>query len=295
MGYEMPDYQRILQRSVNYIESRLQEDLVLEEIAEHAGFSLYHFMHVFAIFTGYTLKGYIRQRRLSEAAKTLLTGEDYINELTRKFGFTSVEAFIRAFKKQFNITPQEYRKKNQLIDYIPKMRVQICLQNQGGFMVKYQVREMPALTIIGRRGLVKHSETAVTIDRMLAEFKELNKAQHFTEEKTVIGVCLYDDRFFDMEPGPDDEWYYLVGYLAKADEAVPAGFERHDVAPLRYAVFTHQGNLSNLCNTYRYICTDWISSVDYEWYPADELDFYDERYNAADAENSEYDLYIAIK
>lgn len=291
----MPDYQRILQNSVNYIEKRLQEPIELEDVADRAGFSLFHFMRVFADFTCYTLKDYIRQRRLSEAAKTLLNSDEYIYELIEKFGFTSVEAFIRAFKKQFHVTPQEYRKRNQLIDYIPKMRVQICLQKQGGFMVKYQIREMPALTVIGRKGLVKHNETSETIDRMIAEFKELNSKNHFTDEKAVVGVCLYDDRFFDKEPSPDDEWYYFVGYLAKENDPVPQGFERHNVPALRYAAFTHPGNLSNLCQTYRYICIDWISSVDYEWYPADELDFYGERYNADDPENSEYELYIAIK
>ena len=291
----MPDYQRILQGSVNYIERHLLEEIELEMIAERSGFSLFHFMRVFTIFTGYTLKSFIRQRRLSEAAKELLSTNSYIYDIVERYGFTSVEAFIRAFKKQFKTTPQEYRKRNQLIYYIPKMRVQICLQNQGGFMVKYQIKEMPELTVIGRRAMVISSETSATIDRMIAEFKELNRKKNYTDEKTVVGICLYDSRFFDKQPEPDDEWQYMVGYLGSAEETVPPGFERYQVGAQRYAVFTHPGNLSNLCKTYRYICIDWISNVEHEFYPADELDFYDERYDAGDAEKSEYDLYIAIK
>jgi AraC family transcriptional regulator len=290
----MADYQRILQSSVNYVEQRLKQTIELEDVSDRAGLSLYHFMRVFAGFTGYTLKGYIRQRRLSEAARELLAGAEYVYDLAEKFGFTSVEAFIRAFKKQFKLTPQEYRKQNQLIYYIPKMRVQICLPDQGGFMVKYQIKEMPPLSVIGRKQKVKSKETSATIDRMVAEFKELNQAEHLTSEETVVGICFHDPRFFEQQPAPDDEWWYMVGWLAKPEENVPKGFEAYEVSAQRYAVFTHPGNLSNLGKTYRYICLDWISSVDHEFAPADELNFYDNRYNAQQAESSEYELYIPI-
>lgn len=290
----MADYQRILQGSVNYMERRLLEDIELEDVAEHAGLSLYHFMRVFTGFTGYTLKGYIRQRRLSEAARELLSSETYIYDLADRYGFTSVEAFIRAFKKQFKLTPQEYRKQNQLIYYIPKMRVQICLPDQGGFMVKYQIKEMPPLTIIGKNQKVRSSETSETIDRMIADFRELNQKNNFTSDDTIVGICFHDPRFFDQQPAPENEWLYMIGYLAKDEDNVPKGLMKYQISAQRYAVFTHPGNLSNLGKTYRYICIDWISSVDHEFAPADELNFYDSRYNAKQSEMSEYELYIPI-
>ncbi|MDP8220144.1 MAG: AraC family transcriptional regulator [Candidatus Stygibacter frigidus] len=290
----MADYLRILQSSVNYMEQRLLQEIELEDIAERVGLSLFHFMRVFAGFTGYTLKGYIRQRRLSEAARELLEGDAYIYDLAEKYGFTSVEAFIRAFKKQFKLTPQEYRKQNQLIYYIPKMRVQICLPDQGGYMVKYQIKEMPPLTVIGRKQKVRSSETSETIDRMIAEFRELNQKNNYSNDETIVGICFHDPRFFDQQPAPEDEWWYMVGYLAKNEDIVPEGLEKYQVSAQRYAVFTHSGNLSNLGKTYRYICLDWISSVDHEFAPADELNFFDNRYDAEQADKSEYELFIPI-
>ncbi len=290
----MIDYRRVLQGSVNFVEQKLYDNIQLEEVAERAGLSLYHFMRVFMMFTGYSLKGYIRARRLSEAAKKLLKSDEYIYNIGCQYGFGTVEAFIRAFKKQYGLTPQEYRKRNQLIDYIPKMRVQICLQKPGGNMVKYQIREMPELTVIGRKQKVISSETTETLNRLLREFRADNARKCWTYEKTVVGICFHDPRFFDKQPEPDDDWWYMVGYLGQADEPVPEELERYQVKAQRYAVFTHPGNLSNLGKTYRYICLDWIREVDYEFYPGDELNFYSERYDAENAENSEYDLYIPI-
>jgi AraC family transcriptional regulator len=152
-------------------------------------------------------------------------------------------------------------------------------------MVNYQIKEMPQLTVIGKKQKVVSKKTSETIDRMVREMRELMAEHGYGSEKTVAGVCFHDPRFFDRQPEPDDEWWYMTGWLAAADELVPEGFERYRIEPQRYAVFTHQGNLSNLGKTYRYICLDWISEVDYEFYPADELNLFSEKYDPEDAES----------
>ena len=98
----MPDYNRALNSSVNFIEHNLKNRFEMEDVAERAGFSLFHFMRVFYSFTGYTLKGYIRERRLSESARELLESNRQVQELANEYGFESSETFIRAFKKEFN-------------------------------------------------------------------------------------------------------------------------------------------------------------------------------------------------
>lgn len=291
----MSDYQRILQSSIFYIEKRLLQDIDLESVAEWSGFSLYHFMRVFSIFTGYTLKGYIRTRRLSEAARELLQKNEYIYKTAQKYGFNSVESFIRAFKRQFGLTPQKYRKRKQLIGFIPELRVEIHPEIQGGFMVKYQIKEMPRLTVIGKKEKIKSRETSQKINLMVEEMRDYLLSNKISDNKTVAGICFHDPRFFDKQPEPDDEWWYMTGWLASEDTDVPHGMEKYHVPAQRYAVFTHKGNLSNLGKTYRYICLDWIRKVDYQFYPADELNFFSEKYNGANSESSEYKLYIPIK
>ena len=127
----MPDYNRALNSSVNYIEQNLKNRFEMEDVADRAGFSLFHFMRVFYSFTGYTLKGYIRERRLSDAARELLRSNKKVLELATEYCFESSETFIRAFKKEFKETPNQFRKKKQLIKYTPRLKEQICRITKG--------------------------------------------------------------------------------------------------------------------------------------------------------------------
>ena len=61
------DYKHIVQRSIDYIEENLKTKLTTDELAEHAGFSLFHYYRVFQQFTGMPVMQYIVRRRLAHA------------------------------------------------------------------------------------------------------------------------------------------------------------------------------------------------------------------------------------
>lgn len=98
-----------IQYSIDYIESHLQEDLTLEQIAEHAGFSPYHFHRLFRRTTGMNIADYLRQRRLSQASVLLLHSTTPILDIAMHCHFESQEAFTRAFKKLYGLPPGRYR------------------------------------------------------------------------------------------------------------------------------------------------------------------------------------------
>lgn len=100
-------------RSIEYIESHLKEDLLLEEIAEHVGYSLFHFIRKFNAVVKMSPKDYIMRRKLTEAMKALQEDSVRILDVALDYGFGSHEAFSRAFKRVFNITPQSYKKTNE--------------------------------------------------------------------------------------------------------------------------------------------------------------------------------------
>ncbi|WP_199616197.1 VOC family protein [Paenibacillus alkalitolerans] len=59
---------------------------------------------------------YIRKRKLTKASYDILTSHNAkILDIALKYGFSSEEAFIRAFKKQFGVTPGSYRTNRQVI------------------------------------------------------------------------------------------------------------------------------------------------------------------------------------
>jgi AraC family transcriptional regulator len=93
------------------VESRLRENPKLDDIAAETGFSRYYLSRLFAEETGASFASYVRGRRLSEAAKELLSGAPDILSVAIGAGYGSHEAFTRAFRDQFGMTPEEVRKR----------------------------------------------------------------------------------------------------------------------------------------------------------------------------------------
>lgn len=100
-----------IQRVLNYIEEHLKEELDNTMLAQIAGYSEYHFLRIFRKNIGLTPADYIRKRRISEIVCRI--GEERpISDIAFEYGFNSKENFTRAFKKEHNILPTEFKTVN---------------------------------------------------------------------------------------------------------------------------------------------------------------------------------------
>jgi len=97
------------QKALWYIESHLGKALTLDEIAAVAGISRFHMVRAFAAATGCSVMRYVRARRLTEAARALAAGAPDILSLALDADYGSHEAFTRAFRDHFGITPEAVR------------------------------------------------------------------------------------------------------------------------------------------------------------------------------------------
>lgn len=102
---------RAVEHVIWLIESRLGENPKLDDIAEETGLSRFYISRLFADEKGVTFSAYVRGRRLSEAAKELLTGAPDILSVALGAGYGSHEAFTRAFGDQFGVTPEAMRQR----------------------------------------------------------------------------------------------------------------------------------------------------------------------------------------
>lgn len=98
-----------IQKSIDYIEKHLCESLKLGDIAKQSHFSEFHFHRIFRKTTGKTVMEYVRERRLSEAAKELEETDEKITDIAFKYQFSSEEVFSRTFKKFYYTSPRNYR------------------------------------------------------------------------------------------------------------------------------------------------------------------------------------------
>lgn len=104
--------QAIVDEIDNCIKNRKDETLTLKVLSDKSGYSEFHFTRKFREISGMQLKDYLRYRKLAFALKEVRDTEKGILEIALDYGFSSHEAFTRAFKAAYGITPSKYRKKN---------------------------------------------------------------------------------------------------------------------------------------------------------------------------------------
>src|SRR6266704_6487444 len=97
------------QKALWFIESHLADALTLDEIAGAGGISRFHMVRAFGAATGLSVMRYVRARRLSEAARALANGAPDILTLALDADYGSHEAFTRAFRDHFGVTPVAVR------------------------------------------------------------------------------------------------------------------------------------------------------------------------------------------
>lgn len=103
--------QQIINRIDVCINSKNDESLALSILAQDLGYSEYHFSGKFKEISGMQFRDYLRYRKLALSLRQLRETEDSILNIALDYGFSSNEAFTRAFKDAYGITPSEYRQK----------------------------------------------------------------------------------------------------------------------------------------------------------------------------------------
>ena len=100
-----------LDRVLAYIDSNYDKKLTLDDVADVANYSPYHFTRFFKDTTGMTFNEYLNSVRVKIAEEHLLDEDTPITEVAYISGFNSIQTFNRVFKKSKGCTPTEYRKK----------------------------------------------------------------------------------------------------------------------------------------------------------------------------------------
>jgi AraC family transcriptional regulator len=104
------DYQQRILRVLTHIQEHLDEALDLEELAQVACFSSFHFHRIFAAMTGETIADHVRRLRLERAAIELRSGAKQVIQVALDAGYEAHEAFTRAFKAAYGVSPAEFRR-----------------------------------------------------------------------------------------------------------------------------------------------------------------------------------------
>lgn len=109
----MLEWQRYVQQLVDEIDGCIRkksdDTLTLTYLAQKLGYSEYHLSRKFKEISGMQFRDYLRYRRLAFALKDVRDSNRSLLDIAMDYGFSSNEAFTRAFKEAYGITPSEYR------------------------------------------------------------------------------------------------------------------------------------------------------------------------------------------
>jgi AraC family transcriptional regulator len=114
-----------VQRAIWFVEGHLGEPFSLDDVAGVAGLSRFHLVRAFGQVTGRSVMRYVRARRLTEAARVLAGGAPDILSVAFDAGYGSHEAFTRAFREQFGLTPERLREQGcaRTLDLVEPIRL----------------------------------------------------------------------------------------------------------------------------------------------------------------------------
>jgi len=108
--HSLHEYTLRMNRVLEHIDQHLDQPLELADLARVAHFSPYHFHRLFSAWVGEPLGVYLRRRRLACGAYLMASRpEASILEIALEVGFGSGEAFSRAFKQHFSVSPSTWR------------------------------------------------------------------------------------------------------------------------------------------------------------------------------------------
>ncbi|ANE46463.1 AraC family transcriptional regulator [Paenibacillus swuensis] len=253
-----------LNRAMEYIDENLTEELELKEAAKRALCSEYHFSRMFSFLAGTTLSEYIRRRRLTLAAFELQTNKGRIIDVAVKYGYSSADAFSRAFQAQHGIPPSVAKSEGVSFKAYPRMTFQLTVQ--GGNAMHYRIVEKGPFRIVGLMKTVP-----IQFDGVNSEIESMWRS---LSQEDIIQLKALSD----LEPGGliqastnfsedrMEEKGTLDHYVGVAtSQACPEPWTKLEVADTTWAVFEAIGPFpETLQNVWGRIYSEWFPSASYE-------------------------------
>ncbi|MGW1198739.1 AraC family transcriptional regulator [Streptomyces sp. NPDC002536] len=259
-----------LNRALEHIEEHLDRQIDVAELARIAVTSEYHFRRMFSALAGIPLSEYIRRRRLTVAGAEVLAGERTLLDVAVRYGYTSGEAFARAFRAVHGIGPGEARRTGAALCSQPRMSFRLIVE--GSSSMQYRVVEKDEFRIVGRKARVPLVHQGV--NPAIAEFIK-GLGQETVQRITALsdgepeGILAVSDKL-DPSRAEGTELDYWHGVVSGAD--VPEDLEALTVPAGTWAVFESSGPFPQALQLmWRDVFTQWFPSNPYRSRPGPEI------------------------
>lgn len=267
-----------------FIEAHLGTDASLADVAGASGVSRYQLLRAFGPATGHSVMRYVRGRRLSQAARLLAAGAPDILSVALDAGYGSHEAFTRAFRDQFGMTPEAVRER-RCLDNLPLME---AIRMDETLIVKLAPPRFEAGRTLLVAGLGERYsfETNQGIPLLWQRFVPYIGNIPGQVGDLTYGVCCNSDGAGNFE--------YVAGVEVSSFDEPPPELRRVRIPAQRYVVFTHREHISAIRGTWYTIWNQWLPASGYEVADAPDFERYDERFDPQSG-TGEVEIWLPLK
>jgi len=105
-------YSLYVRKAIDYLFNNLNKNVRVRDLAEHLGLSEKYTATLFKKETGHTVLEYLEEKRMEQACNLLAYSDYSYADIADTLSYCSQSYFTKVFKKNFGITPMEYRHKN---------------------------------------------------------------------------------------------------------------------------------------------------------------------------------------
>ncbi len=190
------DTKAIIQRGIDYIEENLRAEITAGELAEMAGFSLFHYYRLFQQATGLPVMQYILRRRLLHAVFAMKGGMTKVDAALR-YGFDTYAGFYKAFCREFGATPSAFLRSSRAkrpyrIDITKEENMTVTHKKAARILQNWNLSH-ETITDIYYEGTGNRNETACYVGeefvlKHTVNFGKLKK--HIEVSKALDGIGL---------------------------------------------------------------------------------------------------------
>ncbi|MGB3373286.1 MAG: helix-turn-helix domain-containing protein [Rhodococcus sp. (in: high G+C Gram-positive bacteria)] len=257
--------------ALEYIEDNLDGAIDPATLARITLSSEYHFRRVFSALAGMSFSQYVRNRRMTLATADVLDGAGVL-EVAVKYGYSSGDAFSRAFRQMNGMTPSQARRPGAVLR--SQQTVSFHLTIGGQHTMRYRIADLPEFSIVGRKTRIPlkyQGENLAMTEfhrnlpsgtgeqlRMLADVRELPE-------------ILFVSAGFEAEREDGSLFDYYLAVAASHDHD---DWDNLRVPASKWVVFeaSSQGNLTDaLQQLWADAFSEWFPSNPYQVVPGPEL------------------------
>lgn len=249
--------------AIDFIEANLKEPITVQDVCHLSPLSSWQFQRVFRAIIGDSIGNYLRGRRLAKAAQQLQKSSSSLRilDLAIEFQFNSQEAFTRAFKSSFGMTPTMLRGNLDIRIPTAKPKLDLSKINQ----LKEGIKKEPTFTKFGSKdfiGLSTQISSPLGIDtefdgKAPLHWKNFDQRRKEIPSRTPgysYGFALSLNQNMDE----DTLTYMAAVEVPEIPSIIPSDMQTLHLPSQEYAAFEVTGYLESCHVTTDYIYGIWL-------------------------------------